>query len=244
MKKTSISDLKLAAKDRLLGSYGIATGTFALVFALIYTLLMVLVFSMIGSGLMTSGNGTMGASVKSLLISTVFSLVIGALSSVMFVGYISVIMKISRGDRPVISDAFFVLKNHPDKVIIISIIMTVVQMILLLPSNIVSLSGVTEAKRFLLWTVLYVLGFIASLVFNMYLGLCYMLYIDDVDMDVKYFVTESVRLMKGNIFRYLYLHLSFIGYYVLVFMSLGVAILWVAPYQYMTMVQFYEDLRQ
>ena len=63
-------------------------------------------------------------------------------------------------------------------------------------------------------------------------------------MDVKYFMTESFRLMKGNIFRYLYMLLSFIGYYALVLMSFGVAIIWVAPYQYMTMVQFYEDLRK
>ena len=244
MKKTSISDLKLAAKDRLLGSYGIATGTFALVFALIYTILMILVFSMLGSGLMTPGNVDQGAAVKSLLISTVFSLVIGALSSVLFVGYISVIMKISKGEKPTTSDAFFVLRNHPDKVIIISLVMTVIQILLLLPSNIVSLTGVTGGKQFLLWTVLYLLGFIAAIVVNMYMGLSYMLYIDDVDMDVKYFITESIRLMRGNILRYLYLHLSFIGYYALVFMSMGVAILWVAPYQYMTMVQFYEDLRQ
>lgn len=244
MKKTSISDLKLAAKDRLLGSYGIATGTFALVFALIYTILMILVFSMMGSGLMTPGSGDQGTTVKSLLVSTVFSLVVGALSTVLFVGYINVIMMISRGDRPAVTDAFFVLKNHPDKVIIMSLILTVIQIIFLLPSNILSLTGVTDGKKFLLWTILYLLGFIASFTVNMYEGMCYMLYIDDVDMDVKYFMTESFRLMKGNIFRYLYMLLSFIGYYALVFMSFGVAIIWVAPYQYMTMVQFYEDLRK
>ena len=164
MKKTSISDLKLAAKDRLLGSYGIATGTFAIVFALIYTILMILVFSMLGSGLMTPGNVDQGTAVKSLLISTVFSLVIGALSSVLFVGYISVIMKISKGEKPTTSDAFFVFRNHPDKVIIISLVMTVIQILLLLPSNILSLKGVTGGKQFLLWTVLYLLGFIASIV--------------------------------------------------------------------------------
>ncbi|MBO4890774.1 MAG: hypothetical protein J5574_07260, partial [Lachnospiraceae bacterium] len=187
MKKTSISDLKLAAKDRLLGSYGIATGTFALVFALIYTLMIVLMYSLIGSGLLSLDAPAQQDAVRRLVVTNVFSLVIGALSSVMYVGYMYVIMRIARGETPVASDVFFVFKNHPDKVIIISLIMSAVQIVLLLPANIVNLGGKQDGKMFLLWTVLYLFGLIAAFVVNIYFALCYLIYIDDTDMNVGYF---------------------------------------------------------
>ena len=55
MNRTSISDLKAKAKDQLLGNYGIATGSFALLFVLVYAIMIVLM-SAITSGFMKNGS--------------------------------------------------------------------------------------------------------------------------------------------------------------------------------------------
>ena len=55
---------------------------------------------------------------------------------------------------------------------------------------------------------------------------------------------ESVRLMRGNKLRYIYLSLSFTGVYVLTFLSFGIGYLWVLPYIYTTYILFYLDLKR
>lgn len=49
MNHTSISDLKAKAKDQLLGNYGIATGSFALLFVLVYALISILIGALAAS---------------------------------------------------------------------------------------------------------------------------------------------------------------------------------------------------
>ena len=52
---------------------------------------------------------------------------------------------------------------------------------------------------------------------------------------------ESRLLMKKKKGRFLYLALSFLGWYLLILLSFGVASLWIIPYQNQTFVQFYLD---
>ena len=51
-------------------------------------------------------------------------------------------------------------------------------------------------------------------------------------------------MMRGNKFRYFYMLLSFLGYWLLILLSFGIAMLWVVPYQTMTTVDFYYDLKE
>ena len=52
----------------------------------------------------------------------------------------------------------------------------------------------------------------------------------------------SEQLMKGNRMRLFKLYLSFIGWGLLVLVTLGIAALWVGPYIEATRVRFYNDL--
>ncbi len=251
MNRTSISDLKLAAKDQLLGNYGIATGSFALLFVLVYSIMIVV------TSAMTAGNTASAPAGRSILLdeilTTALSIAITAIGSILSTGYLFILSRISRGENPVTSDLFYVFKHHPDKVIIISVIMSCIQYILLIPSMIFQ-NGVyvglgtpdmaLNGQRFLTWIVLYVAAIIISLIIDSYLAMAYLIYLDDTDKGVIMIIKTSISMMKGNVLRYLYMIISFVGYYLLAVFSLGIALLWVFPYQMMTMVKFYNDLKE
>lgn len=128
--------------------------------------------------------------------------------------------------------------------------MTGIQFILLLPSTIVSSGGMMRddplqinGKGFLLWAVLYLAGYAVSFIIDLMLVMCFFIYLDDPEMNVCGIIKDSISMMRGNKFRYFYMLLSFLGYWLLVILSLGIAALWVVPYQTMTSVAFYNDLR-
>ena len=75
------------------------------------------------------------------------------------------------------------------------------------------------------------------------LSMSFLIYLDEPETGVTEIMSGSVSMMKGNKFRYFYMTLSFIGYWFLAILSFGIAFLWVVPYQTMTMVEFYKDLR-
>lgn len=53
---------------------------------------------------------------------------------------------------------------------------------------------------------------------------------------------ESEQLMKGQKMRYFFLQLSFIGWWLLVGITFGIAAIWVIPYYNATMATFYIDI--
>ena len=101
-----------------------------------------------------------------------------------------------------------------------------------------------DGKKFLLWIVLYLAGFIVSFIIDLYLAMAFMIYLDDSEESVVNIIKRSVFLMRGNVLRYFYMLLTFAGYYVLILLSLGIAARWVVPYQTMAMVRFYYSIRE
>ena len=248
MNHTSISDLKAKAKDQLLGNYGIATGSFALLFVLVYALISILIGALAAS-IAPDAVAATGGSVSNQIKSYAISTVIAVLSSILTVGHLYILKQISEGGRPILSDLFFAIRNHPDKVIIIALTLILAQIILCLPATLVGGSLASgqylyfEGKTFLLYIVLYLAGMIASYYIDLMLAMSYMIYLDDPQKRVTEIIRQSISMMKGNKFRYFYMILSFLGYWALILLSIGIAALWVIPYQNMTVVQFYTDLR-
>ena len=250
MNRTSISDLKAKAKDQLLGNYGMATGSFALLFVLLYAI-MSIIMSAFTLGVVRSNPEMFAKGITGQIISQVFGIVVGTLSVVFSVGYIQILRKIAMGETAHLSDLFHVFKNHPDKVIIVSLVMTGAQFVLLLPATLVMGNGFIvngtlelDGKKFLMWIVLYIAGFAVSFIIDLMLAMSFMIYLDDPDTEVSQILSGSISMMRGNKFRYFYMLLSFLGYWLLILLSFGIAMLWVIPYQTMTTVEFYYDLKE
>lgn len=246
MDRTSISEIKMKAKDNLLGYYGISAGAFALLFALVYGLLLVLWGAMnagMPAGEMAGGDFSLTTQIESYAV----SFVVGVFSSILTTGYVKMMLEISYGRSPKMSMLFFCFKNHPDKVIILYALLSVIQIILLMPSKFVKwsweglLAGEGDGRNFLLWIILILVGFGISLYINIVFGFCFLVYIGDPDMSIRDILICSQRLMKGNKCRYVYLFLSFVGYYILGIISLGITLMYTVPYQNMATVELYKD---
>lgn len=95
------------------------------------------------------------------------------------------------------------------------------------------------------WTMLFIIpGIIKSYSYSQ----AYYIYKDCVDKGqtsersfVDY-ITMSRQLMDGHKFEYFVLQLSFIGWWLLVLFTAGLAAFWVVPYQNATMMAYYDNL--
>ncbi len=74
-------------------------------------------------------------------------------------------------------------------------------------------------------------------------AMAYFIFSDDEDMAPWAAVSESFRLMKGNRFRLFKLQLSFLGWFLLVLLTLGLALIYVGPYYMTALAKFYDQIR-
>ena len=65
---------------------------------------------------------------------------------------------------------------------------------------------------------------------------------DNPDMTSKEIIEESARLMNGNRLKLIWLGITFIGWYILSSLTLGIGLLWVLPYTQISTIEFYEQL--
>ncbi len=259
-KRKTSSELKAMAKEQLLGNYGVAAGAFAIFYGIIFAVMMLVYVAVI----MTMVTGTLTTRAVSMVDETPFltggfsspwyyviiyviSGVLSALMGTLIVGFSNVCLNISRGQKPRVADLFYCYSHHPDKVIIIYLIIYAVSLIVLIPSEIISYlaidNGGYTGTSFLLWSVFYTVGMVLSVIFSLMVSQVGFLYLDDPQTASIDFIKQSIALMKGNKGRLFYVMLSLIGWYLLVLVSCGIAALWVMPYQNVIMADFYRDLK-
>ena len=56
-------------------------------------------------------------------------------------------------------------------------------------------------------------------------------------------IKKSKEMMRGNKWKYFCLWLRFFGWGLLCILTLGIGILWLAPYIIVSLAQFYDDLK-
>ena len=81
-------------------------------------------------------------------------------------------------------------------------------------------------------------GIIVSLMFSQ----AFYILSEDPSKSITQCINESVKLMNGHKWDLFYLNLTFIGWWLVSILTLGIAALWVAPYQKLTEANFYLDL--
>ena len=94
-----------------------------------------------------------------------------------------------------------------------------------------------------LWSLLLIIpGIIKSLSYAM---VPYILAEDGVDVKHTDAITASREMMDGHKWRLFVIYLSFIGWYILGALTLGVlTVLYVEPYVQQTLALFYEDIKE
>ena len=66
---------------------------------------------------------------------------------------------------------------------------------------------------------------------------------DNPELSCLEAIERSRLMMKGNKWRLFVLYLSFIGWFLLGLLTLGIGYFWLAPYVYTTTAAFYEDIK-
>ncbi len=92
----------------------------------------------------------------------------------------------------------------------------------------------------ILWTLLLIIpGIIMGYAYSM----AFFVRADDPQVGCREALTRSVEMMRGYKWKLFCLFCRFIGWGVLAMLTCGVGYLWLMPYLYAAMAQFYEDVR-
>ena len=90
-----------------------------------------------------------------------------------------------------------------------------------------------------LWSLLFIIpGIVKSYAYSM----AYYIKVDHPEYDWQKCIEESKALTKGHKGELFVLDLSFIGWFIVGSLCLGIGLLWVTPYQTMAKTKFYEAL--
>ena len=90
-----------------------------------------------------------------------------------------------------------------------------------------------------LWSILFI---IPGIVKACGYAICFYIKVDCPQYKPMEIMKLSESIMKGHKMRYFMLQLSFIGWYLVGFLTFGIGFLWIIPYIQSTNVEFYRDL--
>lgn len=231
MKRNSAA-IKLIARENLSGRYGTPMAA----------LLLMLLCSLLPSMLITNTMST--ATVLGIVTTQLLNYMVSLLVAVVGAGYAKLMLNINRGEAFAVKDLFFAFSHHPDRFIVVHLILLVIQFIFALPFDLPGYMNKDMSDNAFLLLMLF--GSLTNLAVNMILGLFFgladYLLLDNTDMSAMEAMRESLRLMKGNKGRLLCMDLSFIPLMLLSMLSCYVGFLWLTPYMRAAGAVFYMDV--
>lgn len=94
--------------------------------------------------------------------------------------------------------------------------------------------------KIFLWTLLLIVpGIIKSYAY----ALTPFIVVEHPELSASEAIAESERLMEGHKFDLFWLQLSFIGWFILCLLTMGIGFFWLEPYAETSFVAFYEDIK-
>lgn len=228
------------ARQALLGNYGVASGALALAAAV--SLLLYISWSIIqviiGLGGWLGGGWSMN-----LLLMVLYSLFCTALSMAMLVGELRICWLVCDGKKPRLEDLFFLFSSHPLRFLGLWLILAVFSMGSMAVVYVVLFLLFMWATPFMMTLAVAVIGaaVIAGLFLMMLYSMALLVMVEDPERSAWECLRHSRAVMRGNLLRLVWLWISFIGIYLLGYVSFGIGFFWITPYVACTMIYFYKD---
>ena len=154
----------------------------------------------------------------------------------------------SRGREFSLGNLLYMFHNQPDRVLIVAFVMALLSTVSQLPFYFVmylATPGSTIDAQ-LLWMELTFGVMLLSIVLNVLItvpfALSFYLLADNPQMGGVESLKESRRLMKGHIWQYLMLQLSFAPMLIVSLLLMGLPLLWVLPYMEASETAFHRDI--
>ena len=170
---------------------------------------------------------------------------IGALMNTVSVAIAYMCLKTARGQETKISDLLYVVKNNPDKVILIYLIEELIMFLVSVPANLISYYADVNASTLIavLNLAFTILAYVADIYIAAMFALAMFVYIEDPEKGVLECIETSGIMMRNNISKYVFIVISFIPLYFVSALFLLVPYLFVYPYMHVTMALFYMQLK-
>lgn len=228
----SSANLKSAARGQLLGHYGTAIG------GLMIFMCIEMAFNMLTASLEDI------TTIPGMIVFFFTTLLISLLSGIFSAGYCFLFLKLSCGQPAYASDVFYAFRNNTRKVLPLTLFVSVVSEVLMLPSLFFFqrfLNHGTHGLDLLLASLSLVILGIVLIWFELTFSQLYYLMLDFPNYTTKQILQSSAQIMKGNKGRLLYLSISFLPLILLSLLSFGIGMLWLVPYMQATNTNFYLD---
>lgn len=230
--------LKQTARGILLGKYQTAV-------------LLVLAVSLFNNILLLfNGMSAVNGNLLLLLTQFLVSLIIHLFNGILTVGVSAFYLNIACNRSYRFSDLFIGFKLYPEKALGVQFFTWLFGTIPLIPAYILFSSIMLDfsienmLSRLGLFLILYLTGYLLSVLITCTYSQCFYLLLDFPEMSLRQLMQISRRLMKGHRLRLFYTRLSFFPLILAGVFSFGIGLLFVTPYQDMTYTLFYLDLLQ
>lgn len=171
-----------------------------------------------------TGKGNLSA-----LVYLIYSLIIGALSSMAGIGLLLLGGPVHLGFANYIYDVY-----HGENVDVVTLFKPfnkdILKPIIL---------GAVSTIYIALWSLLFVIpGIIKMYSYSM----IYFIQLENPDMHYEEVITKSRKIMKGNKGRLFCIHLSYIGWFILSALTFGILLFWVMPKVQMAKYELYRQI--
>lgn len=232
----SRQEWKLYAKQALRGNYPIVIAATMALNAL----------NLVGSYM--TGELFPSMSARDIVLSEIFAFILTLVLCVFSAGMYYMMLNMARGKDFSFGDLIYFFRHQPDRVIIASVVIALIGWMTGLPANIYAYTAeVNTLEEQIAYWGTYMLLFLAGLALNFLLTvpftLVYYILSDEEQLSGVETLKESVRLMKGHIWQFIVLEISFLPWMFLSMFTMYLLLLWLIPYMEMTAVMFYRDIR-
>lgn len=230
-----LKEIKRIARGNLTGHYNIPIQMF------IYSTTIIMFAELAFIGLQNPYATTMQT-----VILYIAEFLIALISSVFTIGQTRMHLSMARKQPYELKQLLYGFKNHTDKYLLYGLILTVANLLALLPINMGSslLSLQMSISDGLLYVGLFILSLVLQIFFRLEFELLYLTALESENLSVIEVLKKSHYLMNGHRGRLFKLLISFFGYDILASLSMGIGYVWIQPYQMQTMANFYLDVLQ
>lgn len=229
----SSAELKAIAKTQLFGNYGTLIGAAVLVGVI--TQFMAFLPDIF------AGTQTIPQLILYYLIGFIVSIFTGLFVS----GEAFMYLKLVCRQQISVSDVFYGFKVHPDKALLIQLVIAAVTYVCQIPMlifNQLALRNITNGGYMLLSSVFTIIGTVILVIVSLTFSQAYYLLQDFPQYSAKELLQMSRQIMKGHKARLFYIELSFVPLLLLGILSCCIGLLWIIPYMASVKANFYMDL--
>ena len=189
-----------------------------------------------------------GNSMMEIAAGQVFVFVVSLIAMVFGTGYSYMMLNMSRGREFSLGNLLYMFHNQPDRVLIAAFVMalldTVSQIPVYLAVYLTEPGSTLQAEMNWMYMIMGVmlLSVVLNVLITVLFALSFYLLADNQEMGGVESLKQSARLMKGHIWDYLMLQLSFAPMLIVSLLFMGLPLLWVLPYMEASETAFYRDI--